>query len=77
MPSLAEMAHTAAAAVAAEVKARLTGVGRVTDADIDARVAICEGCDFFVAESYRCIKCGCFLKFKTTLRSQHCPINKW
>lgn len=49
--------------------------------EIAKRLAICGECDFYVAPSMRCShpKCGCFLRFKTRLTSEHCPLDppKW
>jgi hypothetical protein len=48
--------------------------------EIDRRLAICVGCEFFQSRGdgrMQCLKCGCFLAPKTRLETEHCPINKW
>ena len=76
-PSLATMAVTATAAMAAEASAILRGVPSVTDAEIARRLDICSGCAEYLPEARRCQQCGCYLKFKTALRTAHCPLGKW
>lgn len=44
---------------------------------IKARSEICFSCPYFVQKSNRCSKCGCYLSFKTWLKAEKCPINKW
>jgi len=47
------------------------------DSDIiHNRIKHCRGCDFLTS-SFRCIKCGCFMKVKTRLIGSKCPIGKW
>jgi hypothetical protein len=44
---------------------------------VEERRSICNTCEFFIEKSGRCAKCGCFLKVKLQLESEHCPENKW
>lgn len=76
-PSLTAMAVTATAALAAEASAILRGEPAVSDEEIARRLGICQPCGNYQQESKRCSLCGCFLKFKTALRSQNCPAGKW
>lgn len=45
------------------------------------RMAICSGsesiqkCDFYTGTT--CKKCGCHIRFKAKLQTEHCPIGKW
>jgi len=39
------------------------------------RLEICRTCPFF--NGTNCQKCGCFVRFKTRLATEHCPIQKW
>lgn len=39
------------------------------------RLTICFGCD--QRNNARCRKCGCFLKAKTKLLAERCPLDKW
>ena len=44
------------------------------------RLNICNQCDHVRLKKtmyIRCTKCGCFLKPKTRLLNQKCPIDKW
>lgn len=47
----------------------------VTSDEKQARLAICEGCQF--REDTKCGKCGCYLTKKTSWSSESCPENKW
>jgi len=40
-----------------------------------ARLAICEGCEFYRNE--RCLKCGCYMSKKAHVELAGCPENKW
>ena len=44
---------------------------------IEARLAICNTCEFFNKRLQKCKKCGCFMHLKTTLRQAKCPVDKW
>lgn len=41
------------------------------------RFSTCQGCEFLDKTSFRCEKCGCFMKVKTQVASASCPIGKW
>lgn len=47
------------------------------------RLNICRDCDYFIRKedsiffSERCSICGCFLKLKTKLKFEECPLKKW
>lgn len=41
------------------------------------RLSICHGCEFFDAETDKCLKCGCNMAIKTNLSVSKCPIGKW
>lgn len=76
-PSTGKMAATFASAVKKEVMARLAGKGRVPKEEVERRLGVCAGCEFYHAASGRCIKCGCFLKAKASFVSQACPVGRW
>jgi len=44
---------------------------------IEARLAICEECEFFIHQTSQCKKCMCFMKLKTRFLKTACPIDKW
>lgn len=39
------------------------------------RMAICATCEFYTGTT--CRKCGCHIRFKAKLQTEHCPIGKW
>ena len=41
------------------------------------RLQICQECDQLELDTYRCKKCGCFMKYKTELPFAKCPLDKW
>ena len=41
------------------------------------RLKICEKCDQYLAEAYRCQICGCNMMVKTLFPFVDCPLNKW
>jgi hypothetical protein len=40
------------------------------------RIKLCKGCKF-LTPSFRCTKCGCFMKVKTQVTHAKCPMGKW
>jgi len=46
-----------------------------TQETIATRRKICESCPSF--QNNRCMQCGCNTTLKTTLASEHCPLEKW
>lgn len=77
LPPASVMVKNAAAALRDEIKARITGLPEIEAEEVARRLEICHSCEFFVGSQGRCSKCGCFMSFKTKLRSQHCPEGKW
>jgi len=87
MPSAIQMAKNLATAVTEEAQAVLHGEEPVTQEEVDRRIGICNGCPNFtknntslpehVRKQERCTLCGCFMAYKSRLRSQHCPDGKW
>ena len=41
------------------------------------RLAICEGCDHYIAESGQCDICLCYMKLKCAMANMKCPLDKW
>lgn len=75
VPSLRNMAKSALQAARGEIAARMGGAAPVDAEEINRRLAICKGCQFF--RNNRCAKCGCFLQLKARTRSGTCPAGKW
>jgi hypothetical protein len=40
------------------------------------RMEICLACDK-LTDDFRCSQCGCFIKVKSALLTQDCPLRKW
>ena len=77
-PSLLQKAANFAASAAAHVAA---GMPQASQEQIDARFAICQGCEFF--DGRACTKCGCpvvrekqFVS-KLAWANEKCPVGKW
>ncbi len=41
------------------------------------RLAECDGCEKLFKPTMQCRACGCFVKAKTSLKDQKCPLGKW
>lgn len=41
------------------------------------RFQTCQGCEFLTQDSFRCEKCGCYMKTKTQIATSSCPVGKW
>ena len=76
-PKLGQMALTVAKAIIDETKSIVSGDDPIDQDTINKRIEVCNSCEFFVKEDGRCIKCGCFMQIKASMRSQTCPIGKW
>lgn len=59
------------------VTAALDGFATVTPEQTAARLEICSTCDRYDVDTNQCLKCGCPLSWKPTLRSTVCPLGKW
>lgn len=79
-PGTATMVGNVLAAAGRVVAAAAAGRPvRVSNAEQARRLAICEGCDQFVAADRRCLLCGCVARLKSRLATEHCPLPepKW
>lgn len=47
----------------------------VSDQQRDARLVVCQACPFY--QNGLCLKCGCYTKFRASLKNKSCPIGKW
>ena len=45
--------------------------------DPKERINICRKCERFNPLLVQCKECGCLLAFKTKMKKQDCPLNKW
>jgi hypothetical protein len=55
----------------------INGSPRTPEEIAESRLEICRGCEFYRKRTNQCIKCGCFMKLKTTLAKAKCPVGKW
>lgn len=76
LPSLSTQARNAVGAVGRIARAAIQQKKiRVSDEEQQRRMAICATCEFYTGST--CKKCGCHIRFKTKLTTEHCPIGKW
>jgi hypothetical protein len=43
----------------------------------EEREVICNSCEFKLAITSQCKKCGCFIASKVSLNHSECPVGKW
>jgi hypothetical protein len=43
----------------------------------EKRLEVCRECEHLEKKLMRCNQCGCFMNFKTLMKSAECPIGKW
>jgi hypothetical protein len=43
----------------------------------EKRFKVCIPCQYYDKDKNKCMKCGCFLKWKIKFKYSSCPINKW
>jgi len=48
---------------------------QVTDQVREQRLKICRSCTEL--NQHTCLKCGCFVRFRASLKNKNCPIQKW
>lgn len=55
------------------------GLPVVSDEERERRLTICRACEWFIAETERCRKCGCRMRTKASWQQEHCPLTppKW
>lgn len=72
--NIINQATSLAKALAAQIAA---GMPMASKEEKSERHQICQLCDKFNEEEYRCNECGCFLKLKIPLKTSMCPLGKW
>jgi hypothetical protein len=78
MPSMIQMANNLLHTARDVAKSTMHGNHVMALQDVvDKRWQTCLNCEFFVKDSQRCTKCGCFMVAKTKLEAAKCPIGKW
>ena len=74
---LAHLAHGAVGSIKA-----IVGIDRAPAAVVAARVQVCRQCDRATRHKdgvrvLRCLECTCWIKLKTRLAGEKCPLGKW
>lgn len=78
MPSTIQMAKNLFSTMKDVIGGAYEGKGlTVTEEQFQERAATCTACPFLEQESFRCTKCGCFMKAKIAFKQSYCPENKW
>lgn len=74
LPSLAKQAKSATLSTI-----RWVAAGRPIRSKEEqvAILAICRECPEYLTDKNRCSKCGCHLRQKTKMSTEHCPESKW
>lgn len=75
-PSIGTKAINASLAAARIGFAIIKGVKVVVPIEEqERRISICKSCEQFTGKT--CKLCGCFIRLKARLETEHCPIKKW
>jgi hypothetical protein len=74
------LAHLVHGAV--QVGKAIVGIDRAPADVIEARRAICRQCDRATRHKdgvrvLKCLECSCWIKLKTRLAGEKCPLGKW
>lgn len=81
MPGIGSLAKNLGKAVISVAKTAVTtGEIRVSAEEQNRRMEMCKACKTWYREqSQRCSHpdCGCYMRVKTWLVAQHCPVKKW
>lgn len=48
-----------------------------SEAQKEACLAVCAGCDKWEPQAGRCLECGCFTALKSRLATEQCPLGRW
>lgn len=73
LPPVAEQAKSFVKAATGHI---MSGMRLVGQEEAERRWSLCLECERLVDGS-RCGVCGCFMKIKSTWKTQRCPIEKW
>ena len=76
-PPGASQIRAFAGALVEECAAAIAGQPGISPEEKSSRIAVCEGCEFFMTGDRRCSKCGCWVDAKAGFRTQRCPESKW
>lgn len=78
MPTAPQLVKNLGNSVVNNIKSVMAGNSlNISDEEKEKRLSICKGCEFFSQVDDRCSRCGCYLKVKTYLKAERCPIGKW
>ena len=74
LPSLATQVKNFGTALVRHVAA---GMPKTPDATQAERLAICQSCPRYQADSQRCGTCGCYVAVKAAWEQETCPEGRW
>jgi hypothetical protein len=75
-PPLADQVESAAAAAGRALAAGVTSQPVLVDkAEQLRRLAVCGACPNLDINRGRCTVCGCVVRYKTRLATEHCPLD--
>jgi hypothetical protein len=78
MPSIGQQMKNVGNSIVKTVQSVAAGNPlNISDIEKDKRLSVCKTCEWYNVSQERCSKCGCFLKVKTYLKAERCPIGKW
>ncbi|MDR1688124.1 MAG: DUF6171 family protein [Clostridiales bacterium] len=45
--------------------------------EYNKRIGLCEGCGQYLADSFTCLMCGCYVQMRAAKEVISCPLSKW
>lgn len=54
---------------------RLSESDRADERTYNSRIEICKACEHLI--SGVCMKCGCYVEFRSAFKKQACPMKRW
>lgn len=78
MPSTGQMIRNIGGSIVKNIQSVAAGNPlNISEDEKEKRLNICRSCEFFELSDERCSKCGCYLKIKTYLKAEKCPVGRW
>lgn len=76
-PPLPPLLSQAGRYAVAQARHLAAGMPEVDAATLEARLAVCRGCDRYRPSDERCAACGCVLRSKAVRSIEVCPLGRW
>jgi hypothetical protein len=78
LPSNMQMIKSLSSSLKNVSKALIKGEKvRLSKGEAEERMKICASCEEYIKEENRCNLCGCYMRVKTRIATEKCPIGKW